>query len=95
MLLNMVTGGLTPDLTAQEARELGFSVIIFPGLSLSQVLVTVTRAMEELKQTGTVKKDTSVLTESLSPRTLFEVCGLNECMAFDKEARGTAFADGV
>ena len=95
VLLNMVTGGLTPDLTAQEAHELGFSVIIFPGLSLSQVLVTVTRAMEELKQTGTVKKDTSVLTESSSPRTLFEVCGLNECMAFDKEAGGTAFANGV
>jgi 2-methylisocitrate lyase-like PEP mutase family enzyme len=95
VLLNMVASGLTPDLTAQEAHELGFRVIIYPGLSLSLVLVAATRGMEELKQMGAVEKDTSVLTESLSPRALFEVCGLNEYMALDKQAGGTAFAKGV
>lgn len=95
VLLNMVQGGLTPNLTAAEAHELGFRIIIFPGLALSQVLVAVTGAMTELRETGTVKKDSSALAKSLSPRALFEVCGLNECMAFDKEAGGVAFATGV
>jgi 2-methylisocitrate lyase-like PEP mutase family enzyme len=95
LLLNMVQGGLTPNLTAQEAQDLGFRIIIFPGLALSQVLVAVTGAMDELKRTGTVKKDSSKLAKSLSPRALFEVCGLNECMAFDKEAGGVAFAHDV
>jgi 2-methylisocitrate lyase-like PEP mutase family enzyme len=95
VLLNMVQGGLTPNLTAAEAHDLGFRIIIFPGLALSQVLVAVTGAMAELKDTGTVKKDSSAIAKSLSPRALFEVCGLNECMAFDKEAGGVAFAKGV
>ena len=95
VLLNMVEGGLTPNITAQQAHDLGFRVIIFPGLALSQVLLTVTGAMNELKHTGTVKKDGPLVAKSLSPRALFEVCGLNECIAFDEEAGGVAFAKGV
>lgn len=95
VLLNMVAGGITPNLTAAEAHELGFRIIIFPGAALSQVLVGVTGAMKELKEMGTVKKDDSALAQSLGPRALFEVCGLSECMAFDKEAGGVAFAKGV
>ena len=95
VLLNMVEGGLTPNLTAQEAHDLGFRIIIFPGLALSQVLVAVTGAMNELRKTGTVKRDSSAVAKSLSPRALFEVCGLSECMAFDEEAGGVAFAKGV
>jgi 2-methylisocitrate lyase-like PEP mutase family enzyme len=95
VLLNMVQGGLTPNLTASEAHDLGFRIVIFPGLALSAVLVAVTGAMEELRRTGTVVKDGGPVARSLSPKALFEVCGLDECMAFDREAGGVAFAKGV
>jgi 2-methylisocitrate lyase-like PEP mutase family enzyme len=92
VLLNMVQGGLTPDLSAEEAHKLGFRIVIFPGIALSAALTSVTVAMEELKEKGTVKK---VEGKGLSPRKLFEVCGLDECLAFDREAGGVAFGEGV
>jgi methylisocitrate lyase len=70
----------------------GFRIVIFPGIALSAALTSVTVAMEELKEKGTVKK---VEGKGLSPRKLFEVCGLDECLAFDREAGGVAFGEGV
>src|SRR4051812_31919314 len=37
VLLNMVPGGTTPDMTVEEARELGFQIMIFPVICLSVV----------------------------------------------------------
>lgn len=90
VLLNMVQGGLTPDLTSAEAQELGFRIVIFPGVALGRVLVGVTEVMEELRRKGTVGK-----VHAVSPRNLFEVCGLDECLKFDREAGGGAFGEGV
>ena len=89
MMLNMVAGGVTPELTVSEAQEMGFRLVVYPGLALAPVLRSVTAAMTELKETGSVKRDESFG----GPRALFEVCGLDQCMAFDKAAGGVALAD--
>lgn len=94
VLLNMVQRGLTPNWTSEEAHEMGFRVVIWPGIALSAALTSVTVAMEELKRRGTVgtKQEGG---KGLSPRKLFEVCGLDDCLAFDREAGGVAFGEGV
>jgi 2-methylisocitrate lyase-like PEP mutase family enzyme len=90
VLLNMVPGGVTPDLTALEAKEAGFKLIIYPGLMLAAVYETCSVAAAELKSTGTIsvtekqKKD--------GPRALFSVCGLLECVEFDKKAGGSTYS---
>jgi 2-methylisocitrate lyase-like PEP mutase family enzyme len=92
-LLNMVSGGVTPNLTAAEAKDAGFKLIIFPGLMLSAVYGSCTKAVAELKSTGAVK-----LTESqkkMGPKALFTAVGLVECMEFDKKAGGHAYNEGV
>ncbi len=53
VLANMVEGGRTPLLTAQELGEIGYGLVIFPTSSTYTVTLAVTRLMENLKQTGT------------------------------------------
>lgn len=53
VLFNAVTGGVSPDLSVDEAKELGFRVIIFPGLTLGPVYEGVRKAVKRLKETGT------------------------------------------
>ncbi|KAF1817568.1 Phosphoenolpyruvate/pyruvate domain-containing protein [Eremomyces bilateralis CBS 781.70] len=92
VLLNNVPGGVTPDLTAKEAQELGFKLMIYPGLMLTAVYDSCTASSAELKSTGTVK-----LTERQmeGPKALFTTCGLLECIQLDKKAGGQAYSSGV
>jgi len=93
VLLNMVPGGVTPHMTVQEAKETGFRIMIHPGLALSAVIKSVTASLKELKSTGMV-----VLTEEdlkSGVKSIFTVCGLLECMEFDKAAGGTSYTKGV
>jgi 2-methylisocitrate lyase-like PEP mutase family enzyme len=92
VLLNMVTGGVTPDLSVAEAQSMGFRIVIFPGFALAPVYKAVSDVAKELKRTGTLGRN-----EQLpgGPRQIFEVCGLNDCMAFDLAAGGSSFAKGV
>lgn len=52
---------------------------------------TTTALMKALKETGIVKKDRSAVAKSLSPKALFEVCGLDKCMAFNRGRRYCIF----
>lgn len=90
VLLNMVAGGVTPDLTTLEAKQAGFKLVIYPALMLAAVYESCVAAAAELKDTGAVK-----VTENLKtgPRGLFELCGLHECMEFDKKAGGNAYSN--
>lgn len=92
VLLNMVPGGVTPDLTAQEAKELGFKIIIFPSMALAPVYEAVYEAARALKESGTVKPTRLM---KGGPKAVFEVCGLDELLEFDLSAGGTAFKNGV
>ncbi|KZV70638.1 Phosphoenolpyruvate/pyruvate domain-containing protein [Peniophora sp. CONT] len=86
LLLNMVEHGATPTISVAEARKLGFRMVIFPFASIAPAYVAIREGMERLKETGVVGAP-----EYLSPKFVFEVCGLEESMKIDAEAGGAAF----
>jgi len=93
VLLNMVPGGVTPQMTVQEAKEIGFRIMIHPGLALSAVIKSVTASLKELKSTGMVALTEEDLKSGV--KSIFTVCGLIECMEFDKAAGGSSYTKGV
>ncbi|KAL7953926.1 Pyruvate/Phosphoenolpyruvate kinase-like domain-containing protein [Trichoderma compactum] len=93
VMYNNAPGGLSPDLSAHEAKELGFKLIIYPGLCLESVFEGVARAMEGLKKDGAPPK--SGQDGKGSPKALFEVVGLRECTGLDAAAGGASYSGGV
>lgn len=90
MLLNMVEHGATPSISAPEAREMGFKIIIFPFAALAPAYTAIKAGMERLKETGLTGAG-----KELSPAMLFRVCGLDESVEIDEAAGGATFTDGV
>ncbi|KAJ5684329.1 Carboxyvinyl-carboxyphosphonate phosphorylmutase [Penicillium maclennaniae] len=90
LLLNMVEHGSTPSITAQEAREIGFKIIIFPFATIGPALTAMAEGLEKLKKLGLPGLD-----ESLTPQALFRACGLDESVKLDAEAGGVSFEGGV
>ena len=93
VLLNMVPGGVTPDMSVAQAQQIGFRIVIYPGLALGAVLESVGAAYGELKETG--KVEVSALQRKGGVKGVFEMCGLNECMEIDRRAGGKSYALGV
>lgn len=69
---------------------MGFKIMIFSFASLTPAYVAIKETFERLKNEGIVGTKSD-----LSPRKLFEVCGLQELMKLDVEAGGIAFQNGV
>ncbi|KAL1961681.1 hypothetical protein VTN77DRAFT_1319 [Rasamsonia byssochlamydoides] len=90
VLFNAVPGGVSPDLSVSEAKELGFRIIIFPGLALGPVYEAVSNAVKQLKESGT-----QAPAKEGSVRDIFTVCGLREAVAFDIAAGGGLYSKGV
>jgi 2-methylisocitrate lyase-like PEP mutase family enzyme len=89
VLLNMVPGGTTPDITVEEAKEIGFRIMIFPGICLAAVATSVGRALDELQgERGAPQSNGHTGVKSL-----FNLCGLQDCIELDKRAGGKAYAD--
>jgi len=90
VLLNMVEHGATPTISIQEATEMGFRMMIWPFATLTEAYTAMKAGLERLKKTGIVNAP-----KELTPRYLFEVCGLKESMELDEHAGGSAFANGA
>lgn len=90
LLLNMVEHGATPSVSADEARKIGFRIVIFPFAALGPAVVAMQEALEKLKRDGLPG-----LNPELTPQLLFRVCGLDESIKVDEEAGGGAFEGGV
>ncbi|CAI7618664.1 Pyruvate/Phosphoenolpyruvate kinase [Penicillium manginii] len=90
LLLNMVEHGSTPNITAAEAREIGFRIIIFPFATIGPALTAMREGLEKLKRDGIPGLD-----KELTPQMLFRVCGLDQSVQLDAEAGGSAFDGGV
>ncbi|KAL4998820.1 Pyruvate/Phosphoenolpyruvate kinase-like domain-containing protein [Aspergillus recurvatus] len=90
LLLNMVEHGATPSITAAQARELGFRVIIFPFAALGPACKAIQEGMEKLKRDGIPGLD-----KEMTPQMLFRVCGLDESIKVDAAAGGATFSSGV
>jgi 2-methylisocitrate lyase-like PEP mutase family enzyme len=93
VLLNMVAGGVTPDLSADEAAGLGFRIIIFPAVCLSPVVDVVTQALKTFKTSR--RNEVSDFQRQTGVRGFFNVCRLNEYLEFDRQAGGSSFNEGV
>ncbi|KAJ9301717.1 hypothetical protein DTO217A2_7554 [Paecilomyces variotii] len=90
VLFNAVPGGVSPDLSVQDAEDLGFRMIIFPALALGAVYGAVHDAVRNLKKTGT-----QVVRAGSTPRDLFNVVGLQEAIALDMASGGQLYKNGV
>ncbi|KAF8816771.1 oxaloacetate acetylhydrolase [Phlegmacium glaucopus] len=87
VLVNVISGGLTPSFTYKEAETMGAKIIIFSLVSCVAMMHAVRAAMHLLKKTGT---DFSSA-KGMDPKAFFEVMGLNEIISLDAHAGGTAF----
>ena len=90
VLLNMVENGATPTIPVDEAREMGFRLIIFPFAAIAPAYEAIKSTMEKLKKQGLTG-----IQDDFTPRKLFEICGLEESMAIDAAAGGKSFANGA
>jgi 2-methylisocitrate lyase-like PEP mutase family enzyme len=89
VLLNMVEAGKTPTVSVQRAREIGFRVIIWPFAPLAPAIVAMREAYAGLKDTGLVPG------KKMTPKEIFEICGLEEWMRIDRDAGGEDFKAGA
>ncbi|KAK0646665.1 hypothetical protein B0T16DRAFT_414023 [Cercophora newfieldiana] len=92
----MVSGGVTPLINSAEARKLGFKIVIWPCFSMTAAYLAYQQAAQELQTTGAIAErrggpDGTAVVGGV--RELFELCGLSEFTAFDKEMGGNAFSE--
>ncbi|KIW49928.1 hypothetical protein PV05_11561 [Exophiala xenobiotica] len=88
ILLNVVPNGVTPELSIEEARQIGFRIMIYPGVCLRPVVKTIAHELQFLQKTGKASSSDS----SNSPKEVFNLCGLQECMEIDQKAGGKAYS---
>ncbi|KAK5171164.1 uncharacterized protein LTR77_004308 [Saxophila tyrrhenica] len=86
MMLNMVQGGRTPQISGDEANKLGFRLVIWPCLGMEAVVPAYRQALKTLYKTGKAPVE-----QNMGPNALFEICGLKELMAFDRDVGGKAY----
>ncbi|KAK0490285.1 oxaloacetate acetylhydrolase [Armillaria novae-zelandiae] len=78
VLVNVISGGLTPSFTYFEAEQMGAKIIIFSLVSCVAM---------SLKKTGT----DFISAQGMDPKKFFEVMGLNDIIELDAAAGGSAF----
>lgn len=93
-LFNSVPGGVSPDFTVKEAREIGYRIAIYPLLALECVYPAMRKACRQLFDDGDVTSSEPD-GKRWGPRELFDVCGMSELMEFDRDAGGKVYANGA
>ncbi|KAH8759220.1 Pyruvate/Phosphoenolpyruvate kinase-like domain-containing protein [Hyaloscypha sp. PMI_1271] len=88
LCLNSVENGVSPLISVDEAQDMGFRVIIFSFASLAPAYTAIKNTFEWLKDFG-------VTGSAVSPKTIFDVCGLQDLMVIDEQAGGNSFKKGV
>ena len=87
VLLNMVPGGVTPTMSAQQAKDIGFRIMIVPGICIGPIIRSVTAELEHLKKEG----GASQVNDREGVVRGFNLCGLQECIDIDQKAGGKAY----
>ncbi|WP_244788165.1 isocitrate lyase/PEP mutase family protein [Cupriavidus pauculus] len=82
LLANMVEGGKTPVLPAQELEEIGFRIAIFPGGTVRALSFALRSYLHSLEGHGTT---TPYLDRMLSFQALNDVIGTPEMLALGKQ----------
>ncbi|EUC45585.1 hypothetical protein COCMIDRAFT_95101 [Bipolaris oryzae ATCC 44560] len=93
-LFNNVPGGVSPDFGVKQCREMGYKLAIFPLLACEVVYPAVRKAVQQMKELGSVK---SVEEDGrrYGPRELFRLCGMDELIDFDVKAGGLGYKNGA
>lgn len=60
-LINIVIGGKTPALSAQELGQLGFSIVLYANAALQGAVAGMQRALGTLMQAGRLEEDPSLV----------------------------------
>ncbi len=82
LLANVVQGGRTPELPAEQLEAFGFSVAIYPGLALRTAAGAVDAAYQHLKTAGTAIGTPTPVYEDMH-----ELMGFPEVWAFEQRWR--------
>lgn len=88
LTLNSVENGVSPLITTQEAQAMGFRAIIFSFATISAAFVEVKKTLEYLKEHGATNS-------KVTPKDIFNACGLHESMEIDELVGGSAFKSGI
>lgn len=88
LCLNSVENGVSPLISVDEAQDMGFRVIIFSFASLAPAYTAIRNTFEWLMEYG-------VTGSNVSPKTIFNCCGLQDLMVIDEQAGGNSFKKGV
>lgn len=94
-LLNMVNGGVTPLIDADEARQMGYKIVIWPIFALMSAFNAYEKAADELKSSGFLKDIVQDGKVRGGVREVFELCGLNEYVEFDRAMGGQTYKKTV
>ncbi|KAF4563213.1 hypothetical protein EYR40_007079 [Pleurotus pulmonarius] len=87
VLVNVISGGLTPPFTYREAEQMGAKIIIFSLVSCVAMVHACRAAMQSLKKTGT----DFISAQGMDPKSFFQVMGLDPVIELDAKAGGKAF----
>jgi 2-methylisocitrate lyase-like PEP mutase family enzyme len=71
-LINIVIGGKTPALTAQELGEMGYGVILYANAALQSAVAGMQRALGMLKRDGLLKEDPALVAPFLERQRLVQ-----------------------
>lgn len=106
VLVNVISGGLTPSFTCQEAEDMGAKIIsTYPALHSSNTrlmlfsvfsLVSCVAAVHGIRAAMRSLKKTGTdwsSAQGMDPKAFFEVMGLNEVVTLDARAGGKAFEE--
>lgn len=88
LCLNSVENGVSPVITVDEAHEMGYRAMVFSFAGIAPAYTAIKATFERIMNAGVTGSD-------VTPKKIFQVCGLSESMAIDEAAGGTAFAKGV
>lgn len=91
VLLNMVEAGATPSFTAEQARKIGFKIMIVPFVTIVPAYSAMKAELQYLKENGTMTDQAKKMT----PQDLFRICGVDASMEVDKKSGGRSFAKGI
>ncbi|KAL8698949.1 MAG: hypothetical protein Q9224_001620, partial [Gallowayella concinna] len=87
LLLNIVENGHSPLITVDEARQMGFRIMIFSFAGVIPAYMAIKNVYEKLKYQGV----TGIQGCGVGPKELFDICGLQEAMEVDEVAGGADF----
>ena len=85
LMYGMVQGTKSFKMTPAEAKEFGFSIIIYAVACSLPYYLSVSKALQTLKEGDCEKYDVEV-----TPHSIFNICGMSDLLEFDKRATFTA-----